>query len=167
MAICGERVSASIYRAHGTTFSTHSTGSPHGLGPELGKEDVADFLRDRRDDVDEARNDGRAMLLGDGRLESVQVDGLAWEGGLNISERTLRSSGEVKERFAGGAYPHERSEQQGAAHTIVVCLKQSPDNVGAAPDGELRLRGVLLVVAPDHLEARERRGSSGPCRAGR
>lgn len=73
--------------------ATHSTGSPYGFGPELGKEDVADFLRDRRDDVDETRNDRRAMLLGDGGLESIQVNSLACRGGQRVSERRLRCSG--------------------------------------------------------------------------
>lgn len=36
--------------------------------------------------------------------------------------------------------------------TIIVSLKKSPDNVGAAPYSELRLRSALLVVAPDHYE---------------
>lgn len=56
---------------------THTAGRPDGLCAQLGEEDVADVLGHGADDVDEARDDLCAVLLGDLGLERVEVDRLA------------------------------------------------------------------------------------------
>jgi len=114
MAICRQEGSAPRTASDSSRLYTHPTSSPDRLSPELGKEDVADFLRDRRDDVNETRDDGGAMLLGDGGFESVQVDRLACRDDAESAIVRRDARARMRQRFEGGACfrePHESPQE--------------------------------------------------------